>query len=303
MTEGKKAMVRSLERPASTFSGYLMLFVWLALLAWTIWSFLAFGGAMENGGPAAPWLAGWVGGLILFLFVLFGFFMIQPNMSAVITLFGEYKGTERAEGLRWVWPCIGRKKIAVRQHNVHSERVKVNDLRGNPIEVACNVVWRVADTAQAAFDVDDYKTFVNIQIEAGLRTVAARHPYDDIEHGETTLRSDHEIVNAELQTELNERLSHAGIVVDEAGLTHLAYASEIAGAMLRRQQAEAVIAARAKLVLGAVSMVEMALDKLSEGGKVHLDDERRAAMVSNLMVVLCADREVTPVVNAGTLYQ
>jgi regulator of protease activity HflC (stomatin/prohibitin superfamily) len=176
-------------------------------------------------------------------------------------------------------------------------------LRGNPIEVACNVVWRVSDTAQAAFDVDDYKTFVNIQIEAGLRTVAARHPYDDIEHGETTLRSDAEIVNRELREELNERLSHAGIVVDEAGLTHLAYAPEIAGAMLRRQQAEAVIAARAKLVLGAVSMVEMALDKLNEGGKVHLDDERRAAMVSNLMVVLCGERDVNPVVNAGTLYQ
>ena len=303
MTEGKKAMVRSQERPASTFSGYLMLFAWLALLLWTIWSFLAFGGAMDDGRPALGWLAGWIGGLLLFLFVLFGFFMIQPNMSAVITLFGAYRGTERTSGLRWIWPWMGRKKIAVRQHNVHSERVKVNDLRGNPIEVACNVVWRVADTAQAAFDVDDYKTFVNIQIEAGLRTVAARHPYDDIEHGETTLRSDHEIVNAELQTELNERLSHAGIVVDEAGLTHLAYASEIAGAMLRRQQAEAVIAARAKLVLGAVSMVEMALDKLNEGGKVHLDDERRAAMVSNLMVVLCGERDVNPVVNAGTLYQ
>src|SRR5688572_13766011 len=305
MSEGKKAMVRSQEVPASTYNGYLALFIWLALLAWTIWSFLSFGGAMSvDAFPAAGlWAAGWIGGLILFLFILFGFFMIQPNMSAVITLFGAYRGTERTSGLRWIWPWMGRKKIAVRQHNVHSERVKVNDLRGNPIEVACNVVWRVADTAQAAFDVDDYKTFVNIQIEAGLRTVAARHPYDDIEHGETTLRSDHEIVNAELQTELNERLSHAGIVVDEAGLTHLAYASEIAGAMLRRQQAEAVIAARAKLVLGAVSMVQMALDKLSEEDVVHLDDERRAAMVSNLMVVLCGERDVNPVVNAGSLYQ
>jgi hypothetical protein len=296
-------MVRSQERPASTSNGYLMLLLWLALIPWTIFAFLTFATAADYGWFRPEWLIGWIGGILAFLFILFGFFMIQPNMSAVITLFGAYRGTERTSGLRWVWPWMGRKKIAVRQHNVHSERVKVNDLRGNPIEVACNVVWRVADTAQAAFDVDDYKTFVNIQIEAGLRTVSARHPYDDIEHGEVTLRSDHEIVNAELQTELNERLSHAGIVVDEAGLTHLAYASEIAGAMLRRQQAEAVIAARAKLVLGAVSMVEMALDKLNEGGKVHLDDERRAAMVSNLMVVLCGDREVTPVVNAGTLYQ
>jgi regulator of protease activity HflC (stomatin/prohibitin superfamily) len=305
MSEGNKGITRSQERPASTSNGYVMLFAWLALLVWTIFAFLAFGGAMSaDDFPAAGlWMVGWIGGIILFLFVLFGFFMIQPNMSAVITLFGEYRGTERSPGLRWVWPWIGRKKISVRQTNVHSERVKVNDLRGNPIEVACNVVWRVSDTAQAAFDVDDYRTFVNIQIEAGLRTVAARHPYDDIEHGETTLRSDAEIVNRELQTELNERLSHAGIVVDEAGLTHLAYAPEIAGAMLRRQQAEAVIAARAKLVMGAVSMVQMALDKLSEGDIVQLDDERRAAMVSNLMVVLCGEREVSPVLNAGTLYQ
>src|SRR5688572_13984473 len=303
MSEGNKPMVRSQERPASTFNGYLLLFVWLALLAWTIWSFMAFGGAMEYGRPAGAWAAGWIGGLLAFLFVLFGFFMIQPNISAVITLFGEYKGTERSQGLRWIWPWMGRKKISVRQNNIHSERIKINDLRGNPIEIACNVVWRVSDTAQAAFDVDDYKAFVNIQIDAGLRTVASRHPYDDIEEHETTLRSHGDIVNAELRTELNERLSHAGILVDEAGLTHLAYAPEIAGAMLRRQQAEAVIAARAKLVLGAVSMVQMALDKLSEEDVVHLDDERRAAMVSNLMVVLCGERDVNPVVNAGSLYQ
>ena len=303
MPVGKEAMVRSQERPASTFNGYLLLLLWVALLAWTIWSFLAFAGNADRGVFIGWLLAGAVGGLVLAVLVLCGFFMIQPNMSAVITLFGAYRGTERSEGLRWIWPWMGRKKIAVRQHNIHSERVKVNDLRGNPIEVACNVVWRVADTAQAAFDVDDYKAFVNIQIEAGLRTVASRHPYDDIEENETTLRSDGEIVNAELRTELNERLTHAGIVVDEAGLTHLAYAPEIAGAMLRRQQAEAVIAARAKLVLGAVSMVQMALEKLSEGDIVHLDDERRAAMVSNLMVVLCGERDTQPVVNAGTLYQ
>jgi regulator of protease activity HflC (stomatin/prohibitin superfamily) len=303
MSNGSKGIARSEERAASSSSGYLMLFIWLVLIAWTIFAFLAFGGAIDAHRPFVGWLIGWIGGIVLFLFTSFGFFMIQPNMSAVITLFGEYRGTERAQGLRWVWPWMGRKKISVRQNNVHSERVKVNDLRGNPVEVACNVVWRVSDTAQAAFDVDDYRTFVNIQIEAGLRTVAARHPYDDIEHGETTLRSDAEIVNRELQVELNERLSHAGIVVDEAGLTHLAYAPEIAGAMLRRQQAEAVIAARAKLVMGAVSMVQMALDKLSEDDVVQLDDERKATMVSNLMVVLCGEREVSPVLNAGTLYQ
>src|SRR5688572_29812257 len=152
MPEAKKAMVRSQEQPASTFNGYLLLLAALALLAWAIWSFLAFAGNADSGTFVAGWLVGWVGGLLLFLFVMFGFFMIQPNMSAVITLFGAYRGTERTSGLRWIWPWMGRKKIAVRQHNVHSERVKVNDLRGNPIEVACNVVWRVADTAQAAFD-------------------------------------------------------------------------------------------------------------------------------------------------------
>jgi regulator of protease activity HflC (stomatin/prohibitin superfamily) len=229
--------------------------------------------------------------------------MIQPNQAVVITLFGAYRGTERREGLRWVWPWMGKTKISVRAHNVHSERVKINELRGNPIEIACNVVWRVADTAQASFDVDDYKQFVNIQIEAGLRTVGSRHPYDDLEGEEVTLRGSGPQVNQELLVELNERLRVAGIIVDEAGLTHLAYAPEIASAMLRRQQAEAVIAARAKLVIGAVGMVEDALTKLSQDGIVDLDNERRATMVSNLMVVLCGEREAQPVVNAGTLYQ
>ena len=303
MTEGKKAMVRSQERPASTFSGYLMLFAWLALLLWTIWSFLAFGGAMDDGRPALGWLAGWIGGLLLFLFVLFGFFMIQPNMSAVITLFGAYRGTERTSGLRWIWPWMGRKKIAVRQHNVHSERVKVNDLRGNPIEMAAQIVWRVVDTAQALFDVDDYREFVKVQVEAAIRAIGARYPYDDFEHLEVTLRGNHEQVGGELRTELQARLAVAGITVDECGFTHLAYAQEIAGAMLRRQQAQAVVAARKTLVEGAVGMVEMALEQLSEKNVVHLDDERRAAMVSNLMVVLCGERDTQPVVNAGSLYQ
>jgi hypothetical protein len=303
MSEGKIAMIRSREAPASTFNGYLFLLLWLVLLAWSIWSFLSFGGSVEAGRPQFGWLSGVIGGPLGFLFTLFGFFMIQPNQAVVITLFGEYKGTERTQGLRWIWPWMGKKKLSVREHYIHSERIKINDKLGNPIDVACNVVWRVNDTAQAVFDVDDYKAFVNIQIEAGLRTVGARHPYDDFEEEETTLRGSPDIVNHELREELNERLHVAGLEVDEAGLTHLAYASEIAGAMLRRQQAEAVIAARAKLVMGAVSMVQMALDKLSEEGIVHLDDERRAAMVSNLMVVLCGERDVNPVVNAGTLYQ
>jgi regulator of protease activity HflC (stomatin/prohibitin superfamily) len=299
MSEDKLAMARSQEQPASTFNGYLFLLLWLGAIALGVWRIVMF----NTYGPTA--LGGWLllTAIALFVLIIGGFFMIQPNTSSVITLFGSYRGTERTQGLRWIWPWMGRKKISVRQNNIHSERIKINDLRGNPIEIACNVVWRVSDTAQAAFDVDDYRAFVNIQIDAGLRTVASRHPYDDIEENETTLRSHGDIVNAELRTELNERLSHAGIVVDEAGLTHLAYAPEIAGAMLRRQQAEAVIAARAKLVMGAVTMVQMALEKLSEGDIVQLDDERRAAMVSNLMVVLCGEREVNPVLNAGSLYQ
>jgi len=302
MSNDNKAMTKSREGPARTFNGYLFLVLDLALLAWTVWSFMSFGGSAEAGRPELAWLGGAIAGVVLFVLVLCGFYMIQPNQAAVITLFGEYKGTDRQQGLRWIWPWMMRKKLSVRAHNVHSERIKINDKRGNPIDVACNVVWRVADTAQAVFDVDDYKEFVSIQIEAGLRTVGARHPYDDFEENETTLRAHPDVVNSELQTELNERLHVAGLVVDEAGLTHLAYASEIAGAMLRRQQAEAVIAARAKLVMGAVSMVEMALSKLSEDDIVHLDDERKAAMVSNLMVVLCGEREVNPVVNAGSLY-
>jgi len=298
MSESSRAMTRSGENPASTFSGYPMLLLWLGTIAAAAWGIVT----IESGAGA---MGGTVLGLSILFFVLIiaGFYMIQPNQGAVITLFGEYRGTDRKQGLRWIWPWMGKKKVSVRAHNIHSERIKINDLRGNPIDVACNVVWRVADTAQAVFDVDDYKAFVNIQIEAGLRTVGARHPYDDFEEEETTLRGSPDVINSELQVELNERLAVAGIVVDEAGLTHLAYASEIAGTMLRRQQAEAVIAARAKLVMGAVSMVQMALDKLSEDNIVHLDDERRAAMVSNLMVVLCGERDTQPVVNAGSLYQ
>jgi regulator of protease activity HflC (stomatin/prohibitin superfamily) len=295
-----KGMKTSREHAGSSFSGYPMLLLLLVLAALPVWFALAL--FPENGG-AGPFLGLLVSAAIAFLFVSRGFFMIQPNQAAVLTLFGEYRGTERREGLRWVWPWIMRKKISVRAHNVHSERVKINELRGNPIEIACNVVWRVADTAQASFDVDDYKVFVNIQIEAGLRTVGSRHPYDDLEGEEVTLRGSGEQVNRELLEELNDRMRVAGIIIDEAGLTHLAYAPEIASAMLRRQQAEAVIAARSKLVIGAVGMVEDALTKLSQDGIVDLDNERRATMVSNLMVVLCGEREAQPVVNAGTLYQ
>lgn len=306
-----KRMNTSRESPAGSYSGYIMLAVFVVLLTLIVWRTVDLAGDLQPSVLAQLPDTSPLGFLIatalriaLLVLIAIGFYMIQPNQASVITLFGAYKGTDRSEGLRWVWPWMNKNKISVRAHNVHSERVKINDLRGNPIEVACNVVWRVADTAQAVFDVDDYKKFVEIQIEAGLRTVGARHPYDDMsDDDQTTLRGSADVIANELREELNERLAVAGIMVDEAGLTHLAYAPEIAGAMLRRQQADAVIAARQKVVLGAVGMVEDALSKLREDGIVDLDDERKAAMVSNLMVVLCGDREAQPIVNTGSLYQ
>jgi regulator of protease activity HflC (stomatin/prohibitin superfamily) len=294
------ALNRSREVPAVTQSGYVMLLVSLVLVAVAGWLFIT---AVSGEGP--PEGLALIGALVLGfigLFILTGFYMINPNEAAAIQLFGAYKGTDRNEGLRWVLPWLARKKIAVRANNIISEKIKVNDARGNPIEMAAQVVWRVTDTAQALFDVDDYRAFVTAQIEAAVRSIGSRYPYDDIEHLEVTLRGNHEEVSAELRMALIERLQVAGITVDECGLTHLAYAPEIAGAMLRRQQAEAVIAARRKLVEGAVTMVEMALQQLSEKDVVQLDDERKAAMVSNLMVVLCGERDTQPVVNAGSLY-
>ncbi len=291
-----ESLARSRDYPAGASSGYLMLVVMLAALA-----------AMVIGGLMFPadrliGLGTVVGGALLFVFVAPGFYMLQPNQAAAITLFGAYKGSDRVNGLRWVWPWMGKKTVSLRANNLISEKIKVNDLRGNPIEMAAQVVWRVTDTAQALFDVDDYKAFVLAQIEAAVRTIGSRYPYDDFEHQEITLRGNHDQVGAELRAELMNRLSVAGITVDECGFTHLAYAQEIAGAMLRRQQAEAVVAARKTLVEGAVGMVEMALDMLSAKNVVELDDERRAAMVSNLMVVLCGERDTQPVVNAGSLY-
>lgn len=293
------ALNRSRETPAATQSGYMMLLVSLVLVVAAVWLFIS---AMTPDDPDGLRLVGSIVTGVVGVLVLTGFYMINPNEAAAIQLFGAYKGTDRSEGLRWVLPWLTRKKIAVRANNVISEKIKVNDARGNPIEMAAQVVWRVTDTAQALFDVDDYREFVDAQIEAAVRSIGSRYPYDDIEHLEVTLRGNHEEVGIELRAALIERLTVAGITVDECGLTHLAYAPEIAGAMLRRQQAEAVIAARRKLVEGAVSMVEMALTQLSEKNVVELDDERRATMVSNLMVVLCGEREAQPVVNTGSLY-
>ncbi|WP_443018558.1 SPFH domain-containing protein [Sphingobium sp. Leaf26] len=286
------------ERRITTLSGYAMLLVPPLCVV----GGLAAIGLLGTGHEA-------IGGLMLllsislFILTLAGFYLIQPNQAAAILLFGDYKGTDRTPGLRWVLPWLTRQKISVRVHNVTSEKLKINDKRGNPVEIASNVVWRVTDTAQALFDVDDYKAFVEIQIESAVRAIGSRYPYDDFEHEEKTLRGDGDHVADELQAELQDRVALAGVTVDECRLTHLAYAPEIAQAMLRRQQAEAVIAARTRLVEGAVTMVELALDQLSAKNVVELDDERRAAMVSNLMVVLCGERDSQPVINTGTLYQ
>ena len=289
----------SQERPARTSSGILMLLLSLAMMI---------GGAVlivsTIGGAIGPDAMLAVGILleVVGLFLLCGLYSIQPNEAVAILLFGDYRGTDRAAGLRWVVPWYSRKKVSMRVRNVTSDKLKVNDNRGNPIEIAANVVWRVRDSAQALFDVDDYAAFVNIQIDTALRDITSQYAYDHGEEHEPTLRADAELVADKLREELQERVRVAGVIVDEARLAHLAYASEIASAMLKRQQAEAVLAARRLIVQGAVGMVETALDQLSERGVVDLDEERKAAMVSNLLVVLCADREAQPVVNTGTLY-
>ena len=300
MANGKViALTATSERPASTHSGYLMLVVLLLAIVIDIFSIVS----LPKGPGGTLNVVVIIAATIVFILVMPGFYMLQPNQAAAITLFGEYRGTDRTTGLRWTWPWKAKKKISVRANNFISDKIKVNDLRGNPIDIAAQIMWRVVDTAQALFDVDDYKQFVRVQVESAIRTIGSRYPYDDFSHQEVTLRGNHDEVGAELRKELQERLNVAGIAVDECGFTYLAYATEIAGAMLRRQQAQAVVAARQTLVEGAVGMVEMALASLSEKHVVELDDERRAAMVSNLMVVLCGERDTQPVVNTGTLYQ
>ena len=235
------------------------------------------------------------------ILILCGLALVNPNQSKVVTLFGTYRGTLRKPGLYWVNPFSRRREVSLRAHNFNSEHLKVNDLRGNPIEIGAVVVWRVRDTAQAAFDVEDYMSYVEVQTESALRHLASMHPYDTPNDHETSLRGSSESINDELQQELEQRLSRAGIEVLEARLSHLAYAPEIAGAMLQRQQAEAIIDARTRIVEGACSMVEMALDQLQKKSVVQLDEERKAQMISNLLVVLCSER-TQPVINAGTLY-
>jgi regulator of protease activity HflC (stomatin/prohibitin superfamily) len=294
------AMQSAEERQAATTSGFVYVAVGLV--------FLLLAAALVALRPMGPTLALLVVAVLVAAWCLGGLYMLQPNQAALLLLFGSYRGTDRERGLRWANPFYTKSKISVRAHNFNSEKLKVNDKRGNPIEIAATVVWRVDDTAKASFDVENYEAYVLTQAESALRHLALSYAYDNFEEPsaagvhEVTLRSGTEEVSAALRNELQQRFAQAGIVVVDAKLTHLAYAPEIAGTMLRRQQAEAVIAARTKIVSGAVSMVEMALTQLAERGLVQLDDERRAAMVSNLLVVLCSDHDATPVVNAGTLY-
>jgi regulator of protease activity HflC (stomatin/prohibitin superfamily) len=312
--------IASHERVIKAANGYGML-VLLLLLAAIAGAGIPYAGKLHS----APLM---IAAIILFvvaMVLLAGLFTLQPNEARVLVLFGAYKGTVRESGLHWANPfysnggvrvtgkpdaqavaaavqAAGRNKISLRARTFNGDRLKVNDKRGNPIEIAAVVVWRVEDTAQAKFDVDNYETYVTTQSESALRHLASLYSYDDGEPDEATLRSNVDEVSKALRTELEERLAKAGVRVDEARLTHLAYAPEIAQVMLRRQQAEAVIAARQKIVHGAVSMVDLALRELAEKDVVQLDGERRAAMVSNLMVVLCSESEVHPVVNTGTLY-
>ena len=296
------------ESPVATFNGFAWLAVGLALLVLAVY---AIGSGIlalsSRGGPGAwPFIEGAIA-FVAAAFVLGGLYTLQPNEAAILQLFGAYRGTTRVPGLRGTNPFFTRRKISLRARNLNGERLKVNDRRGNPIEIAAVVVWRVDDTAKAYFDVDDYENYVKLQAEAAVRHLASSFAYDEEESPsaqtrEPTLLASADVVARALVRELQARFDKAGVVVEEARLTHLAYAPEIAQVMLRRQQAEAIISARAKIVTGAVSMVEMALRELSTKQVVELDDERKASMVNNLMTVLCAESDVQPVVNTGTLY-
>jgi regulator of protease activity HflC (stomatin/prohibitin superfamily) len=288
------------EKERRTISGWFMLGVQLItgiVLA------LAMASIVRNEPPHSAEVVLWVIAVGLWSFMMAGFFTLQPNMAAVLTLFGKYTGTVKTNGFHWANPLLKKGKVSMRARNLNNERIKVNDSRGNPIEIAAVIVWRVTNTAQALFDVDDFVHYVSVQSESALRHLASAYPYDTTEEGQLSLRGSMDEVSASLTRELQDRVGKAGVKIEEARLSHLAYAPEIASAMLQRQQAEAIVAARSRIVDGAVGMVEMALARLDQGSTVRLDDERRAAMVSNLLVVLCGDRSAQPVVNTGTLYQ
>jgi len=289
------------ENPIRSLSGIPILLVLLALLALAGWLLLT-GFGIAGDDPSGSRIAG---ALLLGLasFVsLFGLYMVEPNQAAVLSLFGKYVGTVKENGLRWNNPFYAKRRVSQRVRNFESGKLKVNELDGSPIEIAAVIVWQVIDSAEAVYNVDDYESFVHIQSESALRAMATSYPYDQHEEGQLALRSHAAEISQHLQDELAERLADAGVRVIDARISHLAYAPEIAQAMLQRQQANAIIAARTRIVAGAVGMVEMALAELQKNGVVTLDEERKAHMVSNLLVVLCGERGTQPIVNAGTLY-
>ncbi|MBI3662379.1 MAG: SPFH domain-containing protein [Acidobacteria bacterium] len=285
------------ERKARGFSG------WGLLITLTVALFFFLAGLISSARAQEGWSAlGWAIALAVDVFLLCGFIVVNPNEAKVVQLFGTYKGSLREMGFWWMNPLVSKRRISLRVRNFETPKLKVNDHDGNPIEIAAVVVWRVVDSAEAAFEVDDYENFVHVQSESALRNMATSHPYDAHQEGQMSLRANTAEIAAHLKTEIQDRLSKAGVEVLEARISHLAYAPEIASAMLRRQQASAVIAARQKIVEGAVGMVEMALQMLSANRVVQLDEERKAAMVSNLLVVLCSERDTHPVINTGSLY-
>jgi regulator of protease activity HflC (stomatin/prohibitin superfamily) len=286
------------EQQRSAASGWLMLWVWLVAGG----ASLALAGMTFKNGEGPIGLV-WLLAAIVALVCLGGLFIVNPNEGVVLQLFGDYRGTVKEAGLRWANPFLSKRRVSQRVRNFESGHLKVNDADGNPVEIAAVVVWKVVDTAEAVFEVDDYENYVQVQTESALRNLTTRYPYDAHDEATHSLRGNTPEIAEQLKKEIQDRLNKAGVRAMEARISHLAYAPEIAVAMLRRQQAGAVIAARQKIVEGAVGMVEMALERLSHSTAVKLDEERKAAMVSNLLVILCGDREAQPVVNTGTLYQ
>jgi len=288
-------MIQEIQR--KTIPGIPMLLLALGVLGGSF-SLIIYGGKNQ----LALGVIGGILGLLVGILMLVGLFMVAPNQAKVLQLFGDYRGTARQPGLRWANPFYSKEKISLRVRNFETGKLKVNDKDGNPVEIATVVVWKVVDTAEAVFHVDDFKNYVHVQSEAALRNLATGYTYDAHSEGDTSLSGDTNTVSEQLKIEIQKRLSKAGVDVIEARISHLAYAPEIAAAMLQRQQASAVVAARTKIVEGAVGMVELALQQLSEQKILELDDERKASMVSNLMVVLCSDKSTQPIINTGSMY-
>lgn len=286
------------ENPSRSLPGIPVLLLLMA--AMFVGAYLIVSGADGSAGGVAGVPTG-IAVIVIAMFLMFGLYTVQPNQAAVLSLFGKYIGTVKDGGLRWNNPFYGKQKVSLRVRNFESSKLKVNELDGSPIEIAAVIVWQVVDSAEAVYNVDDYESFVHIQSESAVRTMATSYPYDQHEDGQLALRSHAAEVSKHLMEELQERLTDAGVQVLDSRISHLAYAPEIAQAMLQRQQANAIIAARTRIVAGAVGMVEMALEALQKNGVVHLDEERKAQMVSNLLVVLCGERGTQPIVNAGSL--